>query len=155
MYLVGMNDLSPGIDLLSDITDADVDGLVGLIGQLSTTAVPDRIALEAVIAHEANEVLVARVGDRIVGTATLVTIPSLTGLRGHIEDVVVDEAMRGQGVARRLLERMTTLATARGFRSVDLTSRPSRESALRLYESIGFVRRDTNVLRFTPPTALS
>jgi ribosomal protein S18 acetylase RimI-like enzyme len=73
-----------------------------------------------------------------------------SGLRGHVEDVVVDASMRGRGVARHLLERMTALASERGLRTLDLTSRSSRESALRLYESVGFVRRDTNVLRFTP-----
>lgn len=62
----------------------------------------------------------------------------------------MDESMRGRGVARLLLQRTIELAKARGLRTLDLTSRPSRESALRLYESVGFVRRDTNVLRFTP-----
>ncbi|MEA1264070.1 GNAT family N-acetyltransferase [Microbacterium sp. STF-2] len=76
----------------------------------------------------------------------------MTGLRGHVEDVVVDEAARGRGIARLLLERMTQLAQERGLRTLDLTSRPSRESALRLYESVGFRRRETNVLRFTPAT---
>ncbi|WP_420063969.1 GNAT family N-acetyltransferase [Microbacterium bandirmense] len=59
--------------------------------------------------------------------------------------------MRGRGIARALLVRMTELAVERGMRTLDLTSRPSRESALRLYESVGFVRRETNMLRFTPP----
>lgn len=59
--------------------------------------------------------------------------------------------MRGKGIARTLLLLMTELATERGIRTLDLTSRPSRESALRLYESVGLVRRETNVLRFTPP----
>jgi ribosomal protein S18 acetylase RimI-like enzyme len=107
--------------------------------------------LEAIVTHDATELLVVRVDDRIVGTATLVTFPLPTGLRGHVDDVVVDEAMRGNGIARTLLMRMTELATERGLRTLDLTSRPSRQSALRLYESVGFVRRETNVLRFTPP----
>ncbi|PMC05383.1 GNAT family N-acetyltransferase [Microbacterium sp. UMB0228] len=102
------------------------------------------------IAHEATDLLVARDRGIIVGTATLVTAPSLTGLRGHVEDVVVDEAVRGRGIARLLLEHMTQLAQERGLRTLDLTSRPSRESALRLYESVGFRRRETNVLRFSP-----
>ncbi|MEZ7756266.1 GNAT family N-acetyltransferase [Microbacterium paraoxydans] len=110
----------------------------------------DRARTEAVIAHEATELLVARDSGRIVGTATLVTALSLTELRGHVEDVVVDEAERGRGIARLLLQHMTQLAQERGLRTLDLTSRPSRESALRLYESVGFRRRDTNVLRFSP-----
>ena len=45
---------------------------------------------------------------------------------------------------------MTTMAGERGLRTLDLTSRPSRESALRLYEGVGFRRRETNILRYTP-----
>ncbi|WIB69067.1 GNAT family N-acetyltransferase [Curtobacterium sp. MCBD17_035] len=77
--------------------------------------------------------------------------PLPSGVRGHVEDVVVDERMRGRGGARLLLQHMTDPGAAFGLPTVDLTSRPSRESALRLYEQVGFVRRDTNVLWFTPP----
>jgi hypothetical protein len=49
--------------------------------------------------------------------------------------------------ARKLLETMTTMAGERGLRTLDLTSRPWRESALRLYEAVGFRRRETNILR--------
>ena len=125
-------------------------GLASLLGQLSATAVFDRSRLDAIVAHEATELLVARLDGKLVGTATLVIFPLPTGWRGHVEDVVVDESARGHGVARRLLRRMTEVAEARGLRTLDLTSRPSRESALRLYESVGFIRRETTVLRFTP-----
>jgi ribosomal protein S18 acetylase RimI-like enzyme len=40
-------------------------------------------------------------------------------------------------------------ARSRGAKDVSLTSRPSREAANRLYQRIGFERRDTNVYRFT------
>ncbi|QTX06071.1 GNAT family N-acetyltransferase [Agromyces archimandritae] len=100
--------------------------------------------------HDATELLVSRLNGRIVGMATLVSFPLPTGLRGFVEDVVSHESVRGQGVGRGLLTAMIDIAVARGFRSLELTSRPSREAALRLYESVGFVRRDTNVLRFTP-----
>jgi ribosomal protein S18 acetylase RimI-like enzyme len=62
----------------------------------------------------------------------------------------VDESMRGHGIARQLLQTITALASERGLRTLDLTSRPSRESALRLYESVGFKPRDTNTLRYLP-----
>ena len=58
--------------------------------------------------------------------------------------------MRGRGIARKLLETMTTIAGERGLRTLDLTSRPSRESALLLYEGVGFRGRETNILRYTP-----
>ncbi len=72
-----------------------------------------------------------------------------TGRRAWIEDVVVDEAAAGQGVGGMLTRAMIDRAEELGCTTVDLTSRPSREAANRLYEREGFVRRDTNVWRFT------
>lgn len=145
-----MSDLPPSVEVLSSVTDTDASDIAHLLGQLSTTAVFDQDRIASVIAHDATELLIVRMGGRIVGAATLVTFPLPSGVRGHVEDVVVDETMRGKGIARALLLRMTELATDRGLRTLDLTSRPSRESALRLYESVGFVARETNALRFTP-----
>jgi ribosomal protein S18 acetylase RimI-like enzyme len=145
-----MEQSEPVVETLKVIDDADAAALASLLGQLSRTAVFDRSRLDAIVAHDATELLVARVSGKLVGTATLVTFPLPSGWRGHVDDVVVDRSMRGRGVARLLLQRMTELAESRGLRTLDLTSRPSRESALRLYKSVGFVRRETNVLRFTP-----
>lgn len=74
----------------------------------------------------------------------------MSGRRGIVEEVVVDHQARGRGVARLLLERITDESARRGLRTLDLTSRPSRKSALKLYESVGFERRETNVLRYVP-----
>lgn len=145
-----MSETPPVVEVLSSVTDADTAAVAHLLGQLSSTATFDRERLAAIIAHDATELLVVRIGGRIVGAATFVTFPLPSGVRGHVEDVVVDEEARGKGIARALLVRMTELATERGLRTLDLTSRPSRESALRLYESVGFVKRETNALRFTP-----
>lgn len=146
-----MDEARPVVEVLTFVTDADAADIAHLLGQLSSTATFDRARLAAIVAHDATELLVVRIDGRIVGAATFVTFPLPSGVRGHVEDVVVDETMRGKGIARALLVRMTELATDRGLRTLDLTSRPSRESALRLYESVGFIRRETNALRFTPP----
>lgn len=146
-----MSGIAPIVETLSSVTDADAHDVAHLLAQLSQTATFDRSRLDAIVEHDATELLVVRDSGRIGGIATLVTFPLPTGLRGHVDDVVVDAELRGKGIARALLVRMTELAVERGLRTLDLTSRPSRESALRLYESVGFVRRDTNVLRFTPP----
>jgi len=143
--------IPPAVEILGSVTDDDAADIAHLLGQLSSTATFGRDRLAGIVAHDATELLVVRIDGRIVGAATFVTFPLPSGVRGHVEDVVVDEAARGQGIARALLVRMTELATDRGLRTLDLTSRPSRESALRLYESVGFVRRETNALRFTPP----
>ncbi len=79
---------------------------------------------------------------------TLAVFRIPTGLRAWIEDVVVDEAARGRGVGAELTSAAIRLAGERGARTVDLTSRPSREAANRLYQRLGFVQRETNVYRF-------
>jgi ribosomal protein S18 acetylase RimI-like enzyme len=92
--------------------------------------------------------LVARIGGDIVGALTLVLFPVPTGTRAWIEDVVVDEAARGQGVGAALTREAVRLARAGGARTVDLTSRPSRAAANRLYERLGFQLRESKVYRF-------
>ena len=84
----------------------------------------------------------------VLGSLTLVLFRIPTGLRAWIEDVVVDEEARGCGVGDALNRAALDIARARGCKTVDLTSRPSREAANRLYQRLGFTLRDTNVYRF-------
>jgi ribosomal protein S18 acetylase RimI-like enzyme len=87
----------------------------------------------------------------IVGMLTLVTFRIPTGARARIEDVVVDDALRGRGTATALTRAALELAAATGAHTVDLTSRPSREAANRLYQHLGFEQRETVVYRFALP----
>ena len=121
-----------------------------LIPQLSSSNPPPTHAeLAAIIANDSCDVLVAKDGDSIVGSLTLVVFPIPTGIRAWIEDVVVDESSRGKGVGEALNTFALQRARERGAKTVDLTSRPSREAANRLYQRLGFVARDTNVYRYT------
>ena len=123
-----------------------------LLPQLSTSAAPLEMAeLEEIVESPATRLLVARIRDRLVGSLTLVLFPIPTGRRAWIEDVVVDETARGQGVGLGLTEAALELAREAGAKSVDLTSRPSREAANRLYRRAGFEQRETNVYRFAIP----
>ena len=138
------------IELVKEITDEVVDAVRRLLPQLSQTAVPpDRAQVTRVVECPTNMVLVARSGGAIVGMLTLVLFPIPSGLRGRIEDVVVDQAARGQGVGDALSRAALESAAKQGARTVDLTSRPSRAAANRLYERLGFVRRESVVYRFT------
>ncbi|MEV4753871.1 GNAT family N-acetyltransferase [Micromonospora sp. NPDC049559] len=129
-------------------TDEVVRGLARLIPQLSRSAPPlDLTALVRLVEREGNTLLIARSEGEIVGALTLVVFPIPTGTRARIEDVVVDESARGRGVGAALTREAVTLATAAGARTVDLTSRPSREAANRLYERLGFQPRDSRVYR--------
>jgi len=136
------------IEVLLEVTDEDVHAINRLLPQLSRSAPPlDAAALRQIATWNGNSLLVARAAGKIVGMLTLVMFPIPTGLRVRIEDVVVDESVRGQGVGAALSREAIRLATEAGARTIDLTSRPSRESANRLYERLGFRLRDTRVYR--------
>ena len=87
-------------------------------------------------------------GGVIVGVSTLAIFPIPTALRAWIEDVIVDESARGHRVGEALTLAMIDLARERGCKTVELTSRPSREAANHIYTKLGFIVRDTNVYRF-------
>ena len=132
------------------MTDELVDAMQRLIPQLSSSnPPPGRAELEEIVASPATTLFVARLRDRIVGVLTLVAFRIPTGVRTRIEDVVVDETVRGQRVGERLSEAALEAARGLGARSTDLTSRPSREAANRLYARMGFERRESNVYRYT------
>ncbi len=90
----------------------------------------------------------ASVDGDIVGSLTLVVFRIPTGVRAWIEDVVVDESARGHGVGEALNREALRVAREHGAITVDLTSRPSREAANRLYQRLGFTERNTNVYRY-------
>lgn len=126
-----------------------LDAFHSLIPQLSTSSSPITMAeLQEIVDDSATVVLVARDGGVIVGLLTLAIFRIPTGMRAWIEDVVVDGRARGKGVGEALNRAALATARQRGAKTVDLTSRPSREAANRLYQRIGFVRRDTNVYRY-------
>jgi ribosomal protein S18 acetylase RimI-like enzyme len=136
------------IETVRAVTDDLVAAVGRLLPQLSRAAPPGRERLAEIVGSPANTLLVARDGDTIVGMLMLVTFPLPTGLRARIEDVVVDRAARGRGVGAALSRAALDLAAERGAATVDLTSRPSRAAANRLYERLGFERRDSRMYRF-------
>jgi ribosomal protein S18 acetylase RimI-like enzyme len=146
--------VSVRVEVLDQVTDEAVEAFARLLPQLSSSAPPlDRAALQQVVGAGATTVLVARSGDTITGTLSLVMFPVPTGVRAWIEDVIVDKAARGQGIGEALTVQALRLAEAAGARTVDLTSRPSREAAGRLYERVGFQARSTRTYRYSFSTA--
>ncbi len=138
------------VAVLREVTDEVVEAFRRLTPQLSSSAdPPDREALTQIVSSSACTLLLARSGDKIAGTLTLVMFPIPTGFRAWIEDVIVDEAARGQGIGEILTVEALKLAESAGARTVDLTSRPSREAAGRLYERVGFQPRSTRHYRYT------
>ena len=138
------------VTICEAVTDEVVDAFTRLVPQLSSSnPPPTRSQLTELVSSGASTLLLAFVDGRIVGTLTLATFRIPTGVRAWIEDVVVDESARGHGVGEALNRAALELARQRGAITVELTSRPSREAANRLYQRLGFVARDTNVYRYT------
>ncbi len=137
---------------MTDITDEIVQAFQCLIPQLSQHSTPPTKNLLAAIAASPDTftflVRFPAEDSAIVGSATLATFQTPTGRHGWIEDVIVDDKARRRGIGRALVETCLGKARELGLREVNLTSRPSREAANRLYQELGFVRRDTNVYRY-------
>ncbi|QOR45072.1 GNAT family N-acetyltransferase [Trueperella pecoris] len=136
------------IELATSATPELEAAFARLIPQLSSAQPMDIEQIEQLIAQQAIDLLLYKDEDEIQGMLTLVTFAIPTGVRAWIEDVVVDDAARGKGAGRALVEAACDLATKRGAKTVDLTSRPSREAANRLYQRCGFEARQTNVYRY-------
>jgi ribosomal protein S18 acetylase RimI-like enzyme len=142
--------MAVAVHVATDITDEVVAAFATLIPQLSSSnPPPTRNDLQAIVDHDACHLLLATEDGVFLGALTLVVFPIPTAVRAWIEDVVVDGAARGKGVGELLSRTAVELAASLGAKTVELTSRPSRESANRLYQRIGFVARETNVYRFT------
>lgn len=142
------------IEEATEATAEVVAAVQRLVPQLSATApVPHGREVEAIVASPATVLLLARDegSHEIVGMLTLALFRIPTGVRAWIEDVVVDQAAGRRGIGTALTKEALRRAEAAGARTVDLTSRPSREAANRLYQKAGFERRDTNVYRWTSP----
>ena len=138
------------VQVIRQVDDDFVAAFGRLVRQLSSSSAPPTASeLREIAESPATRLLVARGEDgAIVGTLTLALFRIPTGLRAWIEDVVVDQDARGKGIGEALSREALRLAAAARARTVDLTSRPEREAANRLYQRIGFAKRETNVYRF-------
>lgn len=138
------------ITKVDDVTPELVEAFRRLIPQLSSSSPPpSEEFLRRIVASPASHLLVARTDDgEVVGSLTLVVFLIPTGIRAWIEDVVVDAGASGKGIGTALNRHAVSLAKELGAKTVDLTSRPTREVANRLYRGLGFVPRDTNVYRY-------
>ena len=134
------------IERVTEPTGDVVEALARLLPQLSPGVDgPSHEELAEIAAAPGTVLLVARNGDRIVGTLTLLLYRLPAGFRGWIHDVVVDGDARGRGVGEALTQEALAIATTSGVQRVDLTTRRHRKEAHRLYERLGFVQRDSDV----------
>jgi ribosomal protein S18 acetylase RimI-like enzyme len=133
----------------SEATEELANSMSVLVAQLSSSKVDfDRRVLAQMIESDATDVFIATQSNDVVGTLTLLVGRIPTGTRCFIEDVVVDSKARGSGLGEALVRAALDRAKERGAKTVDLTSRPGRDAANRLYLRCGFALRDTNVYRY-------
>ena len=136
--------------IADEVDDELVAAFAALIPQLSSSSPPPSAEELADIVSSRDSVLyLARIDGRIVGSLTLAFYRIPTGLKAWIEDVVVDESARGQGVGEALNTTAIDEARRRGAKHLSLTSRPSRETANRLYQRLGFKPYETNIYRLS------
>ena len=141
------------IEEVTQVTDELMDAFKRLVPQLSSTNPAPTVAeVTQMVQSPATVVLIARDMGKphgaIVGSLTLALFRIPTAMRAWIEDVVVDDESRGQGIGEALVRKAVEIAAQSGAKTVDLTSRPSRESANRLYVRVGFEKRETNIYRY-------
>ena len=140
------------IQLATEVTEPLLRAMERLIPQLNPAAIPPtHDQLEALITSDSTQLYLAFDGEdrfEIVGILTVAWYRIPSGLRVWIEDVVVDERVRGRGIGEALVRVGLERARELGARSVDLTSRAEREAANRLYQRVGFQRRETNAYRY-------
>ena len=136
------------IEPVTEITDEVFEAVTRLVPQLGVhKAPPTRDELTALVKSEASTLLIARFPNADSGIAGLLCLTVYrvpTGIRSIVEDVIVDENMRRRGIAEALMLYAIELAREAGANGVSLTSNPKREAANKLYQSMGFQKRDTN-----------
>ena len=136
------------IEKISELTEEVYSAVKLLVPQLGTHKVnPAWDELNALIRSEASTLIIARYPaetGQISGTLTLTIYRVPTGMRSIVEDMIVDEKMRRLGIAEALMRYAIELAREAGANGVALTSNPQREAANKLYQAMGFQKRETN-----------
>jgi len=139
------------IEEVGEANEELLEAIERLLPQLNEARTPPTLEQLVQTVRE-QTVLVAREEEsgRIIGTLTLVLYRVASGLKGRIEDVIVDESVRGQGVGEALAREAMARASVARVLMLELTSMPYRETANRLYKRLGFVRKPTNVYVWWP-----
>ena len=105
--------------------------------------------VEMIISDQNSHLFFAGNDDRsCIGMITVGIYVTPTGKKAWIEDVVVDEKFRGEGVGKRLTNFAIQFAKDQDADVVMLTSKPERIPANSLYKKLGFEQKKTNVYRF-------
>ena len=140
------------IEAVTHLTAEIHEALGRLLPQLNAKlGVPDADRMRRMLDDPDVVLLIARDGERIVGTTTVVVYTTPFWIKARLDEVVVDQSARGKGVGEALVKAALDVGRERGAQIAELQSGrgPTREAAHRLYERIGFQVRDTDVFRIS------
>ncbi len=136
---------------IKNVSDETHKQILKLLCQLTSSSVSFSMDYFQYLVDSDNSILFAAINESVknnlVGILTLAIVEIPTGKLARIEDVVVDKESRGKGIGEALTLSAIDRAKALGIKKIDLTSNPSREAANRLYQRLGFIKRNTNVYR--------
>jgi GNAT superfamily N-acetyltransferase len=136
------------IEKVSSYSDKVLAALQRLLPQLSPGTTITESWLREIIDTPGTHLFITRDDDGLItGSFTLTEQKIPTGMKVWLEDVVVDEQARGQGLGDTIVQYAIDYARKLGTKKLDLTSVPERVAANKLYQKWGFVRRETNVYR--------
>ena len=139
------------IEQVKSINPEIIQAIQLLFPQLTQfSPIPDEEAIQKMVNSQASSLWIARnESEQIIGMLCLAIYRTTTGVHAWIEDVVVDQNARRQGVAGRLTQAAVEFAQQNEAKAVSLTSRPEREAANQLYQKLGFELVNTNLYRKT------
>jgi len=121
---------------------ADSSQLASLLGQLGYPAERNEVEnrLEYWLKDPQSALMVAEVADAIAGVAALHVFPLFerAARRGRLVALVVDDAFRGQGIGRKLVEAAENRARSLGSDDMEITSSRERVAAHEFYAALGY-----------------
>lgn len=133
---------------VKDFIPAYTDAVQKLLEQLTNRPVKlTRTTLRKIISQENTHLFFLLADQEIAGMLTVGIYHSPTGGKAWIEDVVVDEKYRGQGLSKQLVTHAVRFVKEQGIPLIMLTSNPTRIAANKLYQKLGFEQKQTNVYR--------
>ncbi len=137
------------IEKIEFVDSETVSGIQKLFPQLTKySPIPDKNAIQEIVNSNSTNIWLAKdTAGAIVGMLNLAIYHTTTGIHAWIEDVVVDQNARRQGIAAQLTQAAVQYATEKGVKAISLTSRPEREAANLLYQKLGFEPVNTNLYR--------
>ena len=138
------------IEIVTQADEELYEAFQRLVPQLTNNNPPPSLnALADLVRDGSSTLMIARDDHgKIVGALTLTVYRVPTGIRSIIEDVIVDNSARGQGIGDALMKYAINLAREKGAQNISLTSNPMREAANRLYLRVGFKKRETNAYQY-------